>query len=76
MWHWPVGTGSTDHVGALGLWNRCADSQHSCGGQEGHPVTVLVGRLLRNVPATRLEKFISYKRCLNKENTSNDSPSE
>lgn len=68
--------GSTDHVSTLSPWNRCADSQHSPKGQEGHPVTCLMGRLLRNVPDCRLERFLSYKRCLNKGNISDDSPTE
>lgn len=66
--------GSTDHVWTLSPWNRCADSQHSPKGQEGHPVTRLIGRLLRNVLDARLERFLSYKRCLNKGNISDDSP--
>lgn len=67
---------SADCAGALSSWNSCANSQHSLGGQEGHPVALLIGRLLRNVPEARLEKCISYRRNLNKENIGDDSPSE
>ena len=56
--------------------NRCADFQHSPRGQQGHPVTHLMVRLLRNVPDATLERFISHKTCLNKGNISNDGPSE
>lgn len=67
---------SADCVGALSSWNSCVVSQHSPGGQEGRPVALLIGRLLRNVPEARLEKFISYRRNLNKGNIGDDSPSE
>lgn len=62
---WPVGSKLHGPHGLPEPLNRCADSQHCSRGQEGHPVSLLMGRLLRNVPDARFEKFISYKRCLN-----------
>ena len=67
--------GYTDHEGTLISLNRLLTPSPPRG-QEGHPVTRLMGRLLRNVPDARLERFISYKGCLNKGNISNDRPSE